>query len=239
MLETELRISCVCSCSRSVEPDVCVCKFNLRETPFSIYHLTGWSVFHDPLCGSKGADVFFFFVLKKRCGSNQVFFECSKQQQQQEAEFVPTCLGMPWAVIHLLTETTLLVANPEACRQAPPQARRDLPGRRGHCRILHGTCAQPAVGTHSSGWPGASVPADTADWKSSARPQNRDSAMRCLGWIGQDFVKYFGSVTTSQNTSLCGTCRWHFGSVESGGIQHQRTQITSSRTGTKKLRAYA
>ena len=111
------------------------------------------------------------------------FFESSKQQQQQEGELVPTCLGMPWAVIHLLTETTLLVANPEACRQAPPQARRQ---HAVDIAVLHGTCAQPAVGTHSSGWPGASVPADTADWKSSARPQKKGlcHALSWLDWSG-------------------------------------------------------
>ena len=81
---------------------------------------------------------------------------------------------------------------------------------------------------------GSSEPADIRNRISSARPQNRDSAMYCLGWIGQNFVKSVRSVTTSQNTFLCSSFRWHLDSVECGEIQHQRARMTSWRTGTKR-----
>ena len=61
--------------------------------------------------------------------------------------------------------------------------------------------------------------------------------MRFFGWIGQNFVKSVGSVTTSQNTSLCGTFREYFGSVKCGDIRLQRTQSTSGRTGTKSRKS--
>ena len=80
---------------------------------------------------------------------------------------------------------------------------------------------------------GSSEPADTPVRISSASPQNRDSAMYCLGWIGQNFVKSVRSVTTSLNTFLCSSFRWHLDGVECGEIQHQRAQITSWRTGIK------
>ena len=45
--------------------------------------------------------------------------------------------------------------------------------------------------------------------------------MCCFGWIGENGVTPFGSVT-SQNTFLCGIFLWHLGSVECGHQEERR-----------------
>ena len=128
---------------------------------------------------------------------------------------------------------TLLVASPEACSQ-PPLPRKAPSGATSVLWVLQnpGRSLRPACFLDTQlrmTQTDASKPADIAHRISSAMPQNRENAMCCSGWIGQNSVKSIGSVTTSQNTFLYGIFRWHPGSVECGEIRH----LKRSRHGTR------
>ena len=66
----------VSSCIRLIQPDVCVCGFNLREIQFRQYHFFS-SVFHDPLLRCTCTDLFRFFDF-----SMLSFDKCGLWEQQ-------------------------------------------------------------------------------------------------------------------------------------------------------------
>ena len=72
--------------------------------------------FHDPLLNNLWEQQVFFVKKQEKQQKGEVLFDCLHR--------VPTVsdsrLGTPWTVIHLRTETTLLVASP-AYRQPLPK----------------------------------------------------------------------------------------------------------------------
>ena len=61
------RFQCLSSCFRSIQPDLCVCDCNLRETQLRQCHFFSWSVFHDPLFRCTCKDFFRFFLIRESC----------------------------------------------------------------------------------------------------------------------------------------------------------------------------
>ena len=94
--------------------------------------------------------------------------------------------------------------------------------------------AKQHVARHRKAPVGASEPAASAHRVSSGRPQNQGSATCYLCWIGQNFVRSEGFVTTSQNASICGIFRWFSAAESVARSGAGKRKLTSRRDAKKK-----
>ena len=97
------------------------------------------------------------------------------------------------------------------CPRKRPQARQHLPAHRGQCRVLSGTCSEPAVGVRNSGWRQQA----RSIFSNAAEPGH----CHVRPWLDRsDLHQLQMASITSQNTCNSGTSRWRADSVAFGKI---------------------